>query len=138
MKTLPLEESIKERKVAPQRAPIPPGIARRLRIFLSTFSACQCEAPEAKVVPISAMCTATEATDAVAPRVSRSVELERPNPIPKEPSISCAIDPASANNIQFIGLISIVPGHFQQLKVCRLKQYLDLLELHIPVQGRSS
>jgi hypothetical protein len=65
------------------------------------FSARQWDAPETNVVPISAACTAAEATAAEAPNVSNKVELINPKPIPREPSISCAIDPAIAKKIQF-------------------------------------
>jgi hypothetical protein len=71
------------------------------------FSACQCEAPETSVVPISAACTAADATAADAPKVKSRVELVKPNPIPRVPSISCAIDPARAKKIQFTELLSI-------------------------------
>jgi hypothetical protein len=80
---------------------MPPGIANLKRIFLSIFSACQCETPDASVVPISAACTAADATAAEAPRVKSNVELVNPNPIPKVPSMSCAREPASAKKIQF-------------------------------------
>ena len=103
MNILELERSIKDKNVAPKKAPIPPGIANLKRIFLSIFSACQCEAPDARVVPISAIWTAVEATTADAPRVTKRVELVSPKPIPSEPSINCATDPTRAKRIQFIG-----------------------------------
>ena len=90
-----------DKKVAPSNAPIPPGIAKRTKTSLSMFSACQCDAPETNVVPISAACTAADATAADAPRVNSNVELVKPKPIPNAPSISCATDPAMANKIQF-------------------------------------
>jgi hypothetical protein len=61
--------------------------------FLSTFLACQCDKPDAKVVPISATCTAAEATAAVAPVFIKSVELVNPNPMPSAPSINLATPP---------------------------------------------
>ena len=102
IKILELERSINDKNVAPRNAPIPPGIARRSKIFLSMFSACQCDAPEAKVVPISAKCTAADATAADAPSVTNKVELVSPKPMPSEPSMSCAIVPTKAKRIQFI------------------------------------
>ena len=81
---------------------MPPGIASRTKISRSTFSRCQCETPEARVVPISAAWTAADATAADAPRVSRRVELVKPKPIPSEPSTNCATEPARAKSIQFI------------------------------------
>lgn len=105
IKTFDLDKSIFERKFAPKNAPIEPGIARRIMTFLSTFSACQCESPDASVVPISATCTAAEATAADAPMVTRRVELVNPKPMPSAPSISCAIEPTTAKTIQFIELI---------------------------------
>lgn len=104
MKTLEFDKSILERKFAPIKAPIEPGIASLIMIFLSTFSACQCDNPDAKVVPISAKCTAADATAAVAPAVTKRVELVIPNPIPSAPSINCAIAPTTANTIQFTEL----------------------------------
>ena len=80
-------------------------MAKRSIIFRSTFSACQCESPEANVVPISAKCTAADATAAVAPTVTKSVELVSPKPIPSAPSINWAIDPTIAKTIQFIKLL---------------------------------
>lgn len=96
MKIFAEVKSIEDRKVAPKNAPIPPGIASRTNTFLSMFSACQCETPETKVVPISAACTAAEATAAEAPKVNNKVELVRPKPIPSAPSINWATDPAMA------------------------------------------
>ena len=69
-------------------APMPPGIAIFFRMSLSILSLCQWDAPDARVVPISAACTAAEATAADAPKLKRSVELVSPNPIPSEPSTS--------------------------------------------------
>ena len=63
-------------------------MAKRNRIFLSTFSACQCDKPEAKVVHISAACTAAEAKAALAPKVINNEELVSPKPIPRAPSIN--------------------------------------------------
>jgi hypothetical protein len=80
---------------------MPPGIARRTKNFLSIFSACQWDAPEAKVVPISAKCTAADATAADAPKVTSRVELVRPKPMPSAPSMSWAILPTNAKTIQF-------------------------------------
>ncbi|CAB4591850.1 unannotated protein [freshwater metagenome] len=96
IKILEEEISIEDKNVAPKNAPIPPGIARRTNTFLSIFSACQWETPETKVVPISAACTAAEATAAEAPNVSNKVELVKPKPIPSAPSINWATDPAIA------------------------------------------
>jgi hypothetical protein len=70
------------------KAPIPPGIASLSRIVLSMFSARQWDAPETKVVPISAACTAADATAADAPKVTNKVELVTPKPMPSEPSIN--------------------------------------------------
>jgi hypothetical protein len=57
------------------------------------------------VVPISAKCTAADATAADAPAVIKSVELVMPKPIPRAPSINCAIAPTIAKTIQVIELI---------------------------------
>jgi hypothetical protein len=82
------DKSIEDKNVAPRSAPMPPGIASFLSILVSTLSACQCETPETNVVPISAACTAADATAADAPSVSKSVELVNPKPIPSVPSMS--------------------------------------------------
>ena len=101
MNIFEVDRSMKDRKFAPKNAPIPPGIARRIRIPLSIFSACQCETPEARVVPISAACTAADATAAPAPIVTKRVELVNPKPIPSDPSINWAKAPIKAKAIQF-------------------------------------
>lgn len=88
MKILEEDRSIEDKKVAPRNAPMPPGTASRTKTFLSIFSACQWETPEINVVPISAACTAAEATAADAPKVNNKVELVKPKPIPSAPSIS--------------------------------------------------
>ena len=116
---------MEDKKVAPRSAPIPPGIASCLSIFVSTLSACQCETPETKVVPISAACTAAEATAAEAPRVSKSVELVNPKPIPSVPSISWAIEPAIAKKIQFIASTLISARYFSEHHLDHLVLNLD-------------
>jgi hypothetical protein len=62
------------------------------------FSACQWEAPEARVVKISAIWTAVDASAAEAPSVKSKVELSNPNPIPSAPSTNWAIEPANAKS----------------------------------------
>ena len=83
-----MDKSINERNIAPKKAPIAPGIASCINIFLSMLFACQWEAPEARVVKISAIWTAVDARAADAPSVNSMVELSNPNPIPSAPSTS--------------------------------------------------
>ena len=106
---------------------MPPGIASCLSIFVSTLSACQCETPDTNVVPISAACTAAEATAADAPSVSRSVELVNPKPIPSVPSMSWAIEPAIAKKIQFIAGALISDRYFSVHLLVHLVSNLDWL-----------
>jgi len=55
---------------APKKAPIAPGIASGQTLAQSTFPKRQWEAPEAAVVPTSAMCTLAEARAGAMPTVN--------------------------------------------------------------------
>ena len=50
-----------ERKVAPAKAPIAPGMPIRRTTGQFTLPNRQCDTPDARVVPISARCTDAEA-----------------------------------------------------------------------------
>ena len=67
------EVSRLDRKVAPAKAPIAPGMPMRVTTFQSTLPNFQCEAPEARVVPISARCTVADAAAGLVPIASSSV-----------------------------------------------------------------
>ncbi|GAB3595522.1 hypothetical protein GCM10027446_20920 [Angustibacter peucedani] len=59
--------------MAPAKAPTAPGTPSLATTDQSTFPKRQCEAPEAKVVPISARCTVAEAAAGLAPMASSRV-----------------------------------------------------------------
>ena len=93
----PLSE-ILERTVAPMNAPTAPETPRRSSMRLSTLPKRQWDAPDAKVVPSSAKCTAALAATGVAPRKISSVLEVMPKAIPRVPSTSWATEPARANS----------------------------------------
>jgi hypothetical protein len=67
----------------------------------STFPKLECEIPETAVVPISAMCTAAEASAGATPAANNTVVEDTPYAIPNDPSTSWATTPARASKIKF-------------------------------------
>ena len=63
-----------ERKVAPAKAPMPPGTAMMLTVRQSTLPSLWWLMPETNVVPISEKWTAAEAAAGAIPAASSSVE----------------------------------------------------------------
>jgi len=59
-----------ERNVAPANAPIAPGTPRRATMRQSTLPKRECDAPEARVVPISARWTEADAAAGARPAAS--------------------------------------------------------------------
>ena len=95
------EVSRLDRKVAPAKAPIAPGMPMRMTTFQSTFPNFQWDAPEASVVPISARCTVAEAAAGLVPMASRSVVDVTPYAMPSDPSTSWAPRPTRARRTSF-------------------------------------
>src|SRR5918997_5816301 len=86
---------------APKGAPTPPGTASQTILDQSTLPKLECEIPETAVVPISAMCTAAEASAGATPAANNTVVEDTPYAIPRDPSTSCATTPARASKIKF-------------------------------------
>src|SRR3954447_6684649 len=86
---------------APSRAPTPPGTASHTILDQSTLPKLECEIPETAVVPISAMCTAADASAGATPAANNTVVEETPYAIPNDPSTNCATAPARANSKKF-------------------------------------
>ena len=62
----------------------------------------QCDVPDAAVVAISEKCTVAETIAGAIPYVNNMDDEEAPNPIPSDPSTSCAKNPANANINNFL------------------------------------
>jgi hypothetical protein len=92
------------RKAAPIKALIAPGMVSFHKIPLSTFLNQRCDAPDAAVVAISAICIEAEAAAGAIPNIKSNEEDVAPNPIPKEPSISWAKNPITEKIINFFKL----------------------------------
>src|SRR5215210_2323332 len=86
---------------APNRAPIPPGTASQTILDQSTLPKLECEIPETAVVPISAMCTAADASAGATPAANNTVVEETPYAIPNDPSTNWATTPARASRKKF-------------------------------------
>lgn len=71
-------------------------------VGLCTFSNFQCDVPDAAVVAISEKCTVAETIAGAMPYVNNMDDEEAPNPIPSDPSTSCAKNPANANINNFL------------------------------------
>ena len=67
-----------DRKVAPAKAPMAPGTPIFSTTGQSTLPKRQWEAPETRVVPISARCTVAEAATGLVPIASSSVVVVTP------------------------------------------------------------
>src|SRR5215210_4482265 len=86
---------------APNSAPMPPGTASQTILDQSTLPKLECEIPETAVVPISAMCTAAEASAGATPAAKSTVVDDTPYAIPRDPSTNWATTPASASKRKF-------------------------------------
>jgi len=90
-----------ERKVAPAKAPIAPGMPIFHTTPQSTLPKRQWETPETSAVPISARCTVADAAAGLVPMARSSVVEVTPYAIPRLPSTSCEPNPTSASRISF-------------------------------------
>ena len=95
--TLP---STLESKVAPRMPPIVPGMAMRRTMLQSTLRCHQCDAPDAAVVKISAICTMALACAGAVPKLSMTVVAVTPNAMPSAPSTSWASNPTKKKSNQ--------------------------------------
>src|SRR5215210_2124715 len=86
---------------APNSAPTPPGTASQTIFDQSTLPKLECEIPETAVVPISAMCTAADASAGATPAANNTVVDDTPYAIPNDPSTSWATTPARASRKKF-------------------------------------
>jgi hypothetical protein len=86
---------------APKKAPIAPGTASGQTFDQSTFPNRQWDAPDAAVVPTSAMCTLADARAGAMPTVNNRLCDVTPYAIPSDPSTNCAMSPTTAKIRKF-------------------------------------
>ena len=85
--------------VAPAYAPTAPGIPMRATVRQCTLPKRQWLAPDTSAVPIFAAWITADAAAADAPAATRTDVPITPNPMPRDPSMSCARNPAATNTI---------------------------------------